>query len=80
METNIQEWGNSLGVRLPKAITQSQSLVAGTRVRIHETDGVIVIEPVYDTAPTLRDLLKGITPENLHKEESWGESVGNEIW
>lgn len=80
METNIQEWGNSLGVRLPKAIAQSQSLVAGTRVRITSSSGSIIIEPICDGVPTLRDLLKGITAQNLHNEESWGGSVGNEIW
>ena len=80
METNIREWGNSLGVRLPKAIAQSQSLVAGTRVRITAASGSIIIEPICDPIPTLNDLLKGITEDNLHKEESWGESVGKEIW
>lgn len=80
METNIQAWGNSLGVRLPKAIAQSQSLVAGSRVRLSEYAGSIIIEPVCEPVATLHDLLKDITPLNLHGEESWGESVGNEIW
>ncbi len=80
METNIQAWGNSLGVRLPKAIAQSQSLVAGSRVRVSTSSGSIIIEPVSLPAPSLHDLLKGVTPKNLHKEENWGESVGNEIW
>jgi len=29
---------------------------------------------------TLKKLIDGITPENIHKEVSWGEPRGEEIW
>lgn len=80
METNIQKWGNSLGVRLPKSIAMSKSLKAGSRVLVTETKTGISIEVVKRERRTLDDMLKGITKENLHEEVDWGKPVGNEIW
>jgi len=81
METNIQKWGNSLGVRLPKSIATNQSLKAGSRVVISETSTGIAIEVVKKSRKyTLAELLKGVTKDNLHKETEWGDPVGNEVW
>lgn len=80
METNIQKWGNSLGVRLPKSIAVNKSLKEGSRVVVSETKTGISIEVVKRKRPTLNELLKGVTKENLHPETDWGEPVGNEIW
>ena len=81
METNIQKWGNSLGVRLPKSIATNQSLKAGSRVAISETSTGIAIEVVKKSRKyTLAELLKGATKDNLHKETEWGDPVGNEVW
>ena len=81
METSIQKWGNSLGVRLPKNIALNQSLKAGSRVLLTETKTGIAIEVVKKTRKyTLAELLKGVTKDNLHKETDWGDPVGNEIW
>jgi antitoxin MazE len=80
METNIQKWGNSLGVRLPKSIAQKQSLKEGSRVVVTETKTGIAIEGIQKPAHSLTDLLKGITKENLHAETNWGTAIGNEAW
>jgi antitoxin MazE len=81
METNIQKWGNSLGVRLPKHIAISQSLKAGSRVVVTETKTGITIEVVKKPRKyTLAELLKGVTKDNIHPETDWGDPVGNEIW
>ena len=81
METNIQKWGNSLGVRLPKAIALNQSLKEGSRVVVTETTTGIAIEVVKKPHfYTLTALVKDITKNNRHTETEWGNSVGNEIW
>ncbi len=80
METNIQKWGNSLGVRLPKSIADSQSLKAGSRVVVTETETGIAITLVQKKRRTLDDMLKGMTKDKLHDEIDWGKPVGNEIW
>lgn len=80
METNIQKWGNSLGVRLPRLVAERKSLREGSRVRVTETEKGVVIEVVKKTRPKLRELLKGITRDNTHRETDWGGPVGNEVW
>lgn len=80
METNIQKWGNSLGVRLPKSIAISQSLKEGSRVVVTETKTGIAIEIVKKKRRTLDDMLKGMTKDKMHAEVDWGKPVGNEIW
>jgi len=80
METNIQKWGNSLGVRLPSQLAKKQSLKVGTRVSVVETETGIALEVVKQSPPNLKQLLSKITPVNLHKETSWGKRQGNEVW
>lgn len=80
METKIQKWGNSLGVRLPKSITEDQALQAGSFVTVTQVDKKIIVERVCHKSPDLKDLVGQITSKNLHTEVDWGKSVGNEIW
>ena len=81
METNIQKWGNSLGVRLPKQIALNQSLKEGSRVVVTETATGIAIEVVKNKkCNTLAEMLAAVTPENMHEPIDWGGRVGNEIW
>lgn len=78
MKTKIQKWGNSLAVRLPKAIATEKALTEGTGVLVSIKHDQIVIEP--DTDESLDALTARITPENLHSESDWGTKVGNEVW
>ena len=80
METKIQKWGNSLGVRLPKSVTSSTSLKAGTRVSVSEDKGKVTIEILPDADSTLDEMLASITDENVHAELSWGDAKGKEVW
>jgi len=80
METNIQKWGNSLGVRLPRGLTAKKSLKEGSRVIVTETKTGLAIEIVEKPAVKLEELLRGITKKNLHKEVDWSTPVGNEVW
>jgi antitoxin MazE len=80
METSIQKWGNGLGVRLPKQLAQKRSLRAGTKVLVTETSTGVSIEVLEKKPPSLADLVKRISPSNLHTETDWGGSVGNEVW
>jgi antitoxin MazE len=80
METTIQKWGNSLGVRLPKSVALSQSLKEGSRVKVTETKTGIAIEIKKKQPLSLAVLLKGITKDNIHAEVDWGKARGKEIW
>ncbi len=79
MKTKIQKWGNSLGVRLPKSITEQKSLRAGLGVSVVIKNGQIVIEPAEEDV-TLEALLSDVLADNLHNETEWSDVRGNEIW
>jgi len=80
METTIQKWGNSLGVRLPKSVTTSMSLTTGSRVQVSEEKGRVIIEVVPDTEMTLAEMVALIHAGNIHAETDWGDAQGNEVW
>lgn len=80
METQVRKWGNSLGVRLPLAITTQANILDGTKVDIVFKKNRIEIIPMKLPEFTLEDLLSNISEENTHKEIGTGDSLGNEIW
>ncbi|PIR85714.1 AbrB/MazE/SpoVT family DNA-binding domain-containing protein [Candidatus Kaiserbacteria bacterium CG10_big_fil_rev_8_21_14_0_10_44_10] len=79
MKTKIQKWGNSLGVRLPKNITEQKALRAGLGVSIVIKNDQIVIEPREEEL-SLETLLNTVSADNLHKETDWSKTQGNEVW
>jgi len=78
METKIQKWGNSLGIRIPMTIVKDLSLKNGSIVNIEEEADKIIIETRrHQDALSLISL---ITESNIHSEVDWGVSEGDEIW
>jgi len=80
MNTKIQQWGNSLALRIPKAFAVEAKLQKGSVVDVSEEDGKIILTPVKKGKITLKGLLAGATKENIHGEVSTGKRVGKEIW
>lgn len=79
MTTRVARWGNSLGLRLPKAVTQEAGIQDGDAVDVSVQDGVIVIRPAKPRY-ALDDLVSRITPKNRHGETAWGKPTGREQW
>jgi len=80
MRTRIQKWGNSLAVRIPRAFAADAGIDRDTQVEIGLFEGAITVKPVVDAGLDLAALVAGITPDNLHSEIDFGESVGREAW
>lgn len=76
MDSKIQKWGNSLAVCIPKAYAKQMGLQANSPVKIWMENDRLVIEPVRRAH--LADLLADVTPDNIHAETDWSDSVGNE--
>ena len=70
MKAVVKKWGNSASVRIPSAVLQAAKLRLEDSVDVREESGRIVIEPVPRKEYDLSELLKRITPENLHQEVS----------
>jgi antitoxin MazE len=78
MRTRIQKWGNSLGLRIPKAFADDVEVEEGSTVDIRVEDGGLVVRPVHRKRYALSELLEGVTPGNLHEEVGTGDAVGRE--
>jgi len=80
MKTRIQKWGNSLALRIPKSFASEVGLDKESPVDVSLADGKLVIAPVSQPKPTLKQLLAKITKDNLHHEVDTGPAAGNETW
>jgi len=80
MKVSVQRWGNSLAVRIPKAVAVEAELAEGDVVYMKPAKGKVVLIPVRDRKPTLEELLAGVTEENIHREVDFGKPKGKEVW
>ncbi len=79
MRTKIQKWGNSLGLRIPKALAEEISVGEGSPVEITATPEGLLIQPAAKRFE-LSVLLEGVNHSNRHEEVPTGERVGREVW
>lgn len=80
MKAVVKKWGNSASVRIPAAIMQAAHLQLDEPVDVREESGRVVIEPLRRKEYDLAELVKRITPANLHEEVDFGGPVGKEVW
>lgn len=80
MKTTAQKWGNSLAIRVPKSVAMQVGLKAQDDLEIEVQDGNVVLKPQLRRVYRLDDLVKRITPKNLHSEIDTGASIGREVW
>jgi antitoxin MazE len=80
MNVRVQKWGNSLALRIPKPFAEDADVREGTVLRLSVKRGHLIAAPVRARKIRLKDLLAGITRENLHDEADWGPRLGKEIW
>ena len=74
----VVKWGNSLAVRIPKAVAEEVHIREGDPIAIEASNGRVELRPI-ERIPTLAELVAQITEENRHPETDWGPDVGKEI-
>ncbi|HUT66243.1 MAG TPA: AbrB/MazE/SpoVT family DNA-binding domain-containing protein [Spirochaetota bacterium] len=79
MKTKISKWGNSLALRIPKAIAEDSHLSIGSAVDLSVQSNALVVKSI-DEKYTLGDLVSKINDENIHDETDTGEPTGQEVW
>jgi len=75
----VVKWGNSQAVRLPKGVLRQADVREGDEFIVRVEGHTIALEPAAPEI-TLENLVAGITPQNRHTEQDWGQPVGNEVW
>jgi antitoxin MazE len=79
MRVAVKKWGNSASVRIPSAIMQAAKIDIDQVVDVREEMGRIIIEPVRRRDYDLNELIRAITPENVHEAADFGKPVGKEL-
>lgn len=77
LTTQAARWGNSLGVRIPKAMADQLGVREGVRLEIRLEAGQIILSR---PACTLEEMTQAITEENRHGETTTGPAMGQEVW
>ncbi len=78
MRVQIQKWGNSLALRIPKPFAEDAAVKEGTVVDLSVSKGKVIAAPVRKKRATLKQLLGRVNKGNLHREVGFGPSVGRE--
>lgn len=73
----VKKWGNSLGIRIPKAVSDELLLREDSEVYLYVENDRLIIEP---KRKSLQVLIEDITEDNLHTEIEFGELDGGEAW
>ena len=79
MIAKAAQWGNSIGVRIPRELAKRAGIGVDSTIEIDEADDGIFIKSVRRKEYSLKELVKGITRQNRHDEVDFGRPVGKEI-
>ncbi|MEM9216033.1 MAG: AbrB/MazE/SpoVT family DNA-binding domain-containing protein [Cyanobacteria bacterium P01_F01_bin.150] len=80
MNAQIDQWGNSLAIRLPDQIVEELKLKADDALSFSIVDGKLVLEPVPALPEFTLDELLDQVIEQPESEVDWGQPVGKEMW
>ncbi|MFW9262944.1 MazF family transcriptional regulator [Nostoc sp. KVJ20] len=80
MTAVVAKWGNSLAIRIPKAVAEQAHITEGTGMDITVEGSSLIFTPRKRKKYTLDELLEGMTPDKFHPEFETGNAVGNEHW
>ncbi|HQU83577.1 MAG TPA: AbrB/MazE/SpoVT family DNA-binding domain-containing protein [Pyrinomonadaceae bacterium] len=68
MKIQVQKWGNSLALRIPKSFALETNIENGSTVDVAVQKGTIVVKPTKEDNFSLEEMLAQITDENMHAE------------
>ena len=77
MTLRIAKWGNSLGLRLPKRITEGLNLSEGSEIEIIEKEGSLVLSPKHRDL-TLEELVNQMSSVDVKDQHEPIKPVGKE--
>ena len=80
MQTRIQKWGNSLGLRIPRSLAAEAQVEEGGTVDLSVENGRLLVRPLRVRKYSLNLLLRKVSRRNLHGEIPTGKTVGREAW
>ena len=79
MTTKIQKWGNSLGIRLPKALFESGQFSEGSLLELYQKNQEIILKVAKPKKLSLKDAMKNISKSQFQPLINFGKDIGGEI-
>lgn len=79
MATTVKKWGNSLGIRIPKAVAEQVDLRDGSAVEVVAAGGVLTVRPLRRRRHTLKALLAKAKGASPHRHVHRDGPVGREL-
>lgn len=83
MKVKVAKWGNSLGVRLPKAAAEAAGLLPGSELEVEVEGNTLRLRPAWKSSKQLYAEMIAemdrLGPENRPDVVDWGPDVGAEI-
>lgn len=80
MDTTIQKWGNSQGLRLALPFLKQANMSLGDTVSVTVQDDAIVVRKRKGKKFDLAEMVKEMPADYTPSELSWGQPVGKEVW
>jgi antitoxin MazE len=80
MQTRIQKWGNSLGLRIPRSFARQAGVEAGSEVDLSVEGSDLIVRSKHGRRYRLEDLLNRVTARNVNREIDSGGRTGREAW
>jgi len=80
MKAQIAKWGNSQGIRFPKAILQDVGLSINDTVRMYVKEGKIIIEKAARHRSLEERAAEFGGELGPYNEYDWGDPAGREVW
>lgn len=81
MQATIQKWGNSQGIRIPKAFLEALGMAENDIVELNRVEDNLVITKVKkEKELTLEEIFKDYKGEYMAEEFDWGSPAGREVW
>lgn len=79
MESRLQKWGNSDGIRIPSSFLKALNLKTNDIVNIVQEEDKIIISVPKKKKISLKERFE-IFNGTYENDFSWDEPVGKEIW
>ena len=76
----VQQWGNSLAVRIPSAVAKAAGFKLGQPVEVAAQDAKVLVTAIGEPRLTLAQKLAAFDPDRYGGEFMATARVGNEVF
>ncbi len=81
MQTTLQKWGNSQGIRIPKHMITDLNMQENDIFNIQlDNEKIILTKIESQKRKNIKELFEGYTEDYQAENIDCGEPVGREIW